>query len=132
MNDVNEDYTSQLCNGCHGKVVSIYGKGGVWYIFTECDAVYRMRKTLKRDVESAQNIRYIFMEEARHGVRQSEFPPTLLDLLNLELHVLVPVEIVVDVAHNCRARLGLGTLLKEAHIDSSSSGPSFRSIRRMK
>ncbi|RLN94995.1 hypothetical protein BBJ28_00019981, partial [Nothophytophthora sp. Chile5] len=75
MYDVNEDYTSQLCNCCHGKVVPMYSQGGGMaihgvrrYLSATC-----MRKTLNRDVNAALNILCIFTVETLQGDRPRVF-----------------------------------------------------------
>ena len=47
--DVNEDYTSQLCNCCHNKVVPMYSEGSRYAIHSvrRCLTPTCMRKTLK-------------------------------------------------------------------------------------
>ena len=78
MYDVNEDYTSQLCNCCHGKVVPMYNEGGGMVIHgvRRCLSATCMRKTLNRDANAALNILYIFTEETLHGDRPQVFTRT--------------------------------------------------------
>ena len=73
--DVNEDYTSQLCNSCHSKVVPMYSKGGGKAIYSvrRCTTTTCMRMTMNRDVNAALNILYIFMAETLHGSRPEVF-----------------------------------------------------------
>ncbi|RLN26509.1 hypothetical protein BBJ28_00024584, partial [Nothophytophthora sp. Chile5] len=75
MYDVNEDYTSQLCNCCHGKVVPMYSQGGGMAIHgvRRCLSATCMRKTLNRDVNAALNILYIFTVETLQGDRPRVF-----------------------------------------------------------
>ena len=73
--DVNEDYTSQLCNCCHGKVVPMYSEDGGMAIHgvRRCLSATCMRKTLNSDVNAALNILYIFTVETLHGERPRAF-----------------------------------------------------------
>lgn len=75
MYEVNEDYTSQLCNGCHCKVVPMYSEAGGHAIHgvRRCLAATCMRTTLNRDLNAALNIKYIFEQETRTGVRPVKF-----------------------------------------------------------
>ena len=75
MYDVNEDYTSQLCNCCHSKVVPMYSQGGGKAIHgvRRCISATCMRKTLNRDANAALNILYVFTEETLHGQRPQVF-----------------------------------------------------------
>ena len=75
MYDVNEDYTSQLCNCCHSKVVPMYSQGGGMAIHgvRRCISATCMRKTLNRDANAALNILYVFTVEALHGDRPQVF-----------------------------------------------------------
>ena len=69
MYDVNENYTSQLCNCCHSKVVSMYSEGGGMAIHEvrRCISATCMRKKLNRDANAALNILHVFTVEALHG-----------------------------------------------------------------
>ena len=73
--DVNEDYSSQLCNCCHTKVVPMYSEGGGMAIHSvrRCLSATCMRKTMNRDLNAALNILYIFTHEALHGNRPEVF-----------------------------------------------------------
>jgi hypothetical protein len=73
--DVNEDYTSQLCNCCHNKVVPMYSEGGGYAIHSvrRCTTATCKLMTLNRDLNAALNILYIFMEETLHGSRPEVF-----------------------------------------------------------
>ena len=73
--DVNKDYTSQLCNCCHSKVVPMYSQGGGMAIHgvQRCISATCMRKTLNCDANAALNILYIFTVEALHGARPAVF-----------------------------------------------------------
>ena len=63
--EVEEDYTSQLCNECKCKVVPMYSEGGGMAIHgvRRCLTATCMRKTMNRDVNAALNILYIFTHE---------------------------------------------------------------------
>ena len=76
--DVNEDYTSQLCNSCHGKVVPMYSQGGRMAIHgvRRCLSAICVRKTLNRDVNAAINMAYVFTYETLHGHRPELFTRT--------------------------------------------------------
>jgi transposase len=73
--DVNEDYTSQLCNCCHSKLVPMYSQGGGMAIHgvRRCISATCMRKTLNRDTNAALNILYIFMAETLQHERPQVF-----------------------------------------------------------
>ena len=73
--DVNEDYTNQLCNCCHNKVVPMYSEGGGYAIHSvrRCTTATCKLMTLNRDLNAALNILYIFMEETLHGSRPEVF-----------------------------------------------------------
>ena len=75
MYDVNEDYTSQLCNCCHSKVVPMYSQGGGMAIHAvrRCNSATCMRNTLNRDANAALNILYVFTVETLHGNRPQVF-----------------------------------------------------------
>jgi hypothetical protein len=62
MYDVNKDYTSQLCNCCHSKVVSMYSQGGGMAIHgvQRCLAATCMRKTCNCNANVALNNLYVF------------------------------------------------------------------------
>ena len=88
--DINEDYTSQLCNCCHGKLVPMYSQGGHMAIrgVRRCLSATCMRKTLNRDVNAALNMWHVFVVETLQGVRPQVFTRTYQR--NLARAALVP------------------------------------------
>ena len=72
---MNEDYTNQLCNGCHKKVEPMYGAGGSDAIHNVrcCLSATWQRKTMNRDANAALSILYIFTHESRRGARPEVF-----------------------------------------------------------
>ena len=73
--DVNEDYTSQLCNCCKQKLVPMYSEGGNMAIHgvRRCLTATCMRKTLNRDVNAAVNMLFVFNYENLRGSRPKVF-----------------------------------------------------------
>ena len=76
--DVQEDYTSQLCNGCKEKLVPMYSEGGGYAIHgvRRCLSATCMRNTWNRDINASLNILYIFIEETLHRSRPERFTRT--------------------------------------------------------
>ena len=82
--DVEEDYTSQLCNSCHVKVVPMCQEGGRGEIYgvRRCTAAGCPRNIMNRDANAAMNILFIFKEESRTGHRPEVFTRVYQDEQN--------------------------------------------------
>jgi hypothetical protein len=79
VHDVNEDYTSQLCNSCHKKVKPLFTQGGKEgggkevYGVRRCLTATCLRNSVNRDANAALNMLHVFSEEALHGARPVEY-----------------------------------------------------------
>ena len=73
--DVNEDNTSQLCNGCKKKVEPMCFEGGHGAIYKvrRCVTADCIRTTLHRYLNAALDILYVLRSECVTGVRLVEF-----------------------------------------------------------
>jgi hypothetical protein len=79
--DVDEDYTSQLCNECHVRLIPMYCRGGrELYEVRRCLTV-TCRKTYNRDANAAINMKHIFEYENEHGRRPAVFTQRLQNQL---------------------------------------------------
>jgi hypothetical protein len=71
---INENYTSQLCSGCHQKLDRMYDDDGesIWAV--KCCNNSKCKRTVwNRDVNACINIMYIFLSEVIQGIRPEIF-----------------------------------------------------------